>query len=490
MGRGGQGVRHDVCVIGAGADGLAAAATLAARGLNVAVVERDSLCGGRCVTREFHPGFRASPYVDELPAIPADIFWSLDLARRGALLAPASSSLALWPDRQSLLPPRAEQALRRTIADRVLADAGESPKRTLFASAPPCASWPGEELAVRTLLDALGELSADFAERAHLLASVLDGRVCDPTLAGSALELLAGAPGGMAAGGLGRLGEALRAAAEEAGAEITCGLEATDIKRKARRVTGVGLADGSEIAARAVISTLDLKRTFLSLFSWSELPRAVVDRVGAFRPAPGTARLLVALEAPPDSPAGTDAFALRGPIHVAPDAVALDDAYRAWRRSAVPERPPAMLRLVSAVDPSLAPDDAATLTVTLGAIPHTPFDGAWTHEKRDRLRDTALAAVETVWPGVAKRVLGLELIVPPDVEHMLGVSGGDLTGGELAADQMLGFRPFADCRGSRTPVEGLYLAGPSSALGPLATCAAGVAAARAVMADFAAGRLK
>jgi phytoene dehydrogenase-like protein len=198
--------------------------------------------------------------------------------------------------------------------------------------------------------------------------------------------------------------------------------------------------------------------------------------------------LLVALESPPDLPAGTET--LRGPIHVAPDAAALDDATRAWRRAAVPERPPVMLRLVSAVDPSLAPDGAATLTVTLGAIPHTPFDGAWTREKRDGLRDVALAAVEAVLPGTTKRVLGSELIVPPDVEQMLGVSGGDLSGGELAPDQMLGLRPFADCRGTRTPVEGLYLAGPSSALGPLATCAAGVAAARAVMADFAAGRLR
>ena len=469
-------MRHDVCVIGAGADGLAAAATLAARGLKVAVVERDSHAGGRCATREFHPGFRASPYADEVPAIPADIFWSLDLARRGVLLMPSPAS------------PLDRDALRRAITGRVLADAAESPKRTLFASHTPYAPWPGEELAARTLLDVLDESSADFAERAHLLASVLDGRICDPTLAGSALHLLAGAPGGMAAGGLGRLGEALRAAAEEAGAEITCGLEAADIKRKARRVAGVGLADGSEIAARAVISTLDIKRTFLSLFSWSELPRALVDRAGAFRPAPATARLLVALEALPDFPAGAEA--LRGPIHVAPDTAALDDAFRAWRRGAVPERPPMMLRLVSAVDPSLAPEDAATLTVTLGAIPHTPFDGPWTREKRDRLRDSALAAVETVLPGTTKRVLGSELIVPPDVEHMLGVSGGDLSGGELAPDQMLGLRPFADCRGTRTPVEGLYLAGPSSALGPLATCAAGVAAARAVLADFAAGRLK
>jgi phytoene dehydrogenase-like protein len=471
-------LRYDACIIGAGADGLAAAATLAGRGLKVAVVERDSHCGGRCATREFHPGFRASPYADEVPAIPSDIFWSLDLARRGVLLMPAPASLL---DRG---------ALRQAIGDRVLADAGESPRRTLFASRAPYAPWPGEELAERTLLELLGELSTDSAERDRLLAALLNGRICDPSLAGSALHLLAGVPGGMAAGGLGRLGEALRAAAEEAGAEISCGLEAIDIKRKGRRVSGVGLADGSEVAARAVVSTLDLKRTFLSLFSWSDMPRALVDRVGAFRPTPATARLLVALKAPPDPPAGTEVDVLRGPIHVVPDTAALDDAYRAWRRSAVPERPPVMLRLVSAVDPSLAPDGAATLTVTLGAIPHTPFDGVWTREKRDRLRDTALAAVESVLPGTAARVLGSELIVPPDVEQMLGVSGGDLSGGELAPDQMLGFRPFAECRGTRTPVEGLYLAGPSSALGPLVTCAAGVAAARAVMADFAAGRLK
>jgi phytoene dehydrogenase-like protein len=219
------------------------------------------------------------------------------------LLAPASSSLALWPGKQSLLAPAERvEALRRAIAERVLADAGKAPKRTLFASRAPTAPWPGEELAARTLLDVLGELSTDFAERSLLLASLLDGRVCDPALAGGALQLLAGTRGGMVAGGLGRLGEALRAAAVEAGAEITCGLEATDIKRKARRVAGVGLADGSEIAARAVISTLDLKRTFLSLFSWSELPRALVEGVGAFRPAPGTARLLVALEKPRPAP--------------------------------------------------------------------------------------------------------------------------------------------------------------------------------------------
>ncbi len=489
-------MRYDACIIGAGAEGLAAAATLAGRGLKVVVVERDARCGGRCTTREFHPGFRASPFADELPAIPADIFWSLDLARRGVVLASASTSLALWPDRQSLMLPWAAasavaaraDAWRRAIRGRVMADAAKPPRRSLFARRESQLSWPAEELAARSLTDVMGEASADPDGRAHRMASQLAGQVCDPVLAGSAFHLLAGVPGGMAAGGLGRLGEALGAAAREAGAEISCGLEVADIRRKGGRAVGVGLADRREIAARAVVSTLDLKRTFLSLFSWSDLPRAVVDRVGAFRPAPGTARLLLALDAPPEPPAGMEASVLRGPIHVAPDAI--EDACRAWRRGAVPERLPMLLRVVSAVDPSLAPDGAACMTVTLGAIPHTPFDGAWTHGKRDRLRETILAAVDGALPGTAKRVRAAELIVPPDIESLLGVASGDLAGGELAPDQMLGFRAFADCRGTRTPVEGLYLAGGSSALGPLATCASGVAAAHALMADFAAGRLR
>ena len=453
-------LRYDACIIGAGADGLAAGAWLAARGLKVIVVERDARPGGRCATRQFHPGFRASVFADELPEIPLGIFRALDLARRGVIL----SSMPQFDP---------ADAVRAQVLARAMGDAETVHQRGLFARRPaPPQPWPGEELASRSLAE-------------HGAPAPPDGRLCDPSLSGSALTLLAGAPGGMPAGGLGRLGDALRAAAEEAGAEISCGLEVTDIRRKRGRAVAAGLADGSEVAARAFVSTLDLRRTFLSLFAWNELPRALVDRVGAFRTAPGVARLLVALAAPPET---ADREMLRPPIQVTPAHRA--EAYCDWRAGTVPERPPATLRLVSAVDPFLAPDGCATLTVTLGAIPHTPFDGAWTHEKRNRLRDTALAIAEQALPGIAARVKAAELIVPPDIESQLGVSEGDLLGGDLSATQMLGYRPFPECSGTRTPVEGLYLAGPSSTLGPLMTCASGVAAATAVLADMRAGRLK
>jgi len=443
-------LRYDVCIIGAGPDGLASAARLAARGLKVLLVERAASPGGPLVTREFAPGFFASPFADEVPAIPPPIFRDLDLARRGAILAMREvvSSSA--------------NSVRAAVIARVLADAAR-PVQSVFSffRAKPEPPFPGEELSVHAL--------ADRDESAPLLT------LCDPHLPGSALALLEGAPGGMPRGGLGALGKALSEAALAAGAELSLGLEATDIRRRNGRVVAVGLADGREIETRAVISTLDLRRTFLSLFAWNDLPKLLVERVRAFRPAPGMARLLVALSAFPE---GAD---LHRPMHLPADS---ERAYLSWKSGVVPERPPAEVRLISALDPAMAPDGAAVATVTLGGIPFRPFDGPWTHEKRSRLETSALALLDEALPGAAAKAVASELIVPPDVESLLGLTEGDLKGGELSAAQMLGFRPFADCRGTRTPVPELYLAGPSSALGPLATCASGWAAAEAVLADL------
>ncbi len=420
------------------------------------MLERGPAPGGRCTTQEFAPGHRASPFADELPAIPPELYRALGLARRGTLFMPGE-------------PGGPAAAVREKVLAQVMAEA-DTPRARWAWRSPTRRDFPGEELATRAL--------AELGTSPGLMPSAL----CDPHLPGSALGLLAMADGGLPRGGLSCLGAALKAAAEEAGAIISCGSEASDIRRRGGRAAAVGLVDGSEIAARAVVSTLDLKRTFLSLFAWNELPKAVVERVGTFRAAPGVARLLVALDALPKP---REPESLRRPIRLWNTAEA---AYRVWRSGAVPDRPPAELRVVSAIDPFLAPDGAATLTVTLGAIPCSPFDGPWSLEKREALRAKALALVEEALPGAA--VKASELILPPDIEARLGLTEGDLSGGDYTPTQMLAFRPFPECRGTRTPIEGLYLAGPSSALGPLATCASGAAAARAVLADIRAGRLR
>jgi phytoene dehydrogenase-like protein len=76
------------------------------------------------------------------------------------------------------------------------------------------------------------------------------------------------------------------------------------------------------------------------------------------------------------------------------------------------------------------------------------------------------------------------------MEDQLGSTDGDLWGGEIAADQMFDLRPGLAAIGPRTPINGLYLAGSSSAAGVLATCASGAAAAYAIIADRKAGHLR
>ncbi len=446
-------VRYDAAVIGAGADGLAAAAQLARAGLKTIVLERAGRVGGRLSTLEFHPGFRASPFADTVAPIPPAIFWSLDLARHGAVL---------FVDNEQGL----ATALRNEILARALAAGNAAPRKSWFSRAEPVSPWPGTEWAERSLVDILGSSDPDA------MAIVLAGRACDPFLAGSALQALAPSGGsGIAMGGMATLAAALERAARAAGAEIACGLEVTDIRRAGGRVCALGLADGSEIETAAAISTLDLKRTFLMLFKWNELPKETVAQVSRWRMGGGTARVLFALD-------GAPADAARDPICVAPSPQAFADAHGAWRSGTLADDVPVALRVVSARDPGLAPDGKAVVTATLGAVPFRLFDGGWSHEKRDRLCDIALRAADVALPGLRARVVAARVIAPEDFAEELGLTEGDLWGGELAPDQMLDLRP-----GPRTAIQGLYLAGPSAAAAPFGTCAAGVTAARALLAD-------
>jgi phytoene dehydrogenase-like protein len=268
-------------------------------------------------------------------------------------------------------------------------------------------------------------------------------------------------------GGLGAVGEAFIAAA--AMAPFRLGLEASEVVvergRLGSRATGLLLGDGSRIEADAVISTLDIKRSTLALFPWAALPSAMTGSAAHFRMAGGTARLLLALKHPTGCPQ---------PLLLPAD----DGARAAFRRGCVPHQPALLVDPVSLRDASLAPEDGAVLTVTMSGIPARLFDGGWTAQTRAQLAAAALRRIEAALPGTLAALVGIRIIVPPDIETRLGASEGDLDGGQLSPDQMLALRP-----GARTGLPGFYLGGASTAAGPLGTGAAGYAAALSLLAD-------
>jgi phytoene dehydrogenase-like protein len=234
-----------------------------------------------------------------------------------------------------------------------------------------------------------------------------------------------------------------------------------------------------------VLSTLDVKRTFLNLIAWKALPEPLVRRVARFRMAGSTARVLFALDAVPSFGFARDEpDAARGAVHVVDSLEQMSRAHDAWRRGELAERLPVTLRVPSLSDPFLAPSGKAVLTATLSCVPSVLFDGEWTTAKRGKLVAAALNAAEQASPGIGAAVLGAQTIVASDIESALGLTDGDFDGGEVASDQIFGFRPFPDWPDGRTPLRGLFLGGPSAGPAPFLTGVAGERAALALIADL------
>src|SRR5262249_7125914 len=146
-------------------------------------------------------------------------------------------------------------------------------------------AWPGGEWSPHSLSDVIRDGSPNSRAAALAMACATSGRAVDPFQPGSALHLLAMGSGGsgVVMRGLGTLAAALEAAARSAGADSRCGLEVGEVRHKRGHAVGISLADGTQIEAAAILSTLDLRRTFAALFKWSALPKDVTARLVTYR---------------------------------------------------------------------------------------------------------------------------------------------------------------------------------------------------------------
>ena len=100
-------------------------------------------------------------------------------------------------------------------------------------------------------------------------------------------------------GGPGALADALAAAARQAGAEIRTGAEVARIDAANGAASGVTLSTGEAIAARAVVSNADPKRTLLGLLDPTHLDPEFVRRVQNIRAHGTLAKINYAVSALP-----------------------------------------------------------------------------------------------------------------------------------------------------------------------------------------------
>lgn len=518
--------RLDAVVIGSGLEELVAAASLAKAGRRVVVLEPGEISGGPAAGEEILPGYRIDPVFADAGFLDPRALGDLELDRHGVTLlapdpflaAPAERGdpLVLWRD---LARSRASIARRSAVdGDRWSGFAGrmESFARVLeeLAGRPPVrpagpildlAPFLGLGRRIRALgrermtelfrvlpLPAHDLLEDEFRDpllKGALAATSVRGVFQGPRAPGTALAFLhhhVGSPAGVfgirtvVRGGVGRLAEALTAAARARGVEIRLGARVERIVIENGRATAVALASGEEILARAVLSGADPRRTLLDLAGAEALDPDVVHAVRQIRFRGGFARLHLALSEAPRFDGIADAPA--GILSLAADPEHVERAYDDAKHGHLSERPVLEARIPSLADPSLAPEGRHVMSVDVRFVPLG--DEALGDAVLDRLADRAIDLLAEHAPALPASILGRRLLLPADLEERYGLTGGDPFQGELALDQLLFMRPVPGWAGYRTPIPGLYLCGAGTHPAGAITGASGRHAASAVLEDL------
>jgi phytoene dehydrogenase-like protein len=496
----------DAVVIGAGPNGLTAAATLARQGWSVLVLEAKNRPGGAVYSEELtQPGYLHDvgaaffPFADHSPAFRAldltgaGLVWG-NARRESAHPAPDGTCPSIARDAELSAESFGEDgAAWRRLADWQAA-MGQRLAEALLAPLP--ALGPALHLGVRHFLR-LGlaglRTTAGFARR-HLRTEA--GRRVIPALAlhvdlgpedfagtglGLVLALLAAGSGfRVPVGGARAITASLVRRLEEAGGTLRLNTHVDAVVVRGRRAVAVRTAAGDEIAVgRAVLADVTAPSLFLRLLAPGDVTGWVRRSMRRFRFGWGTFKMDWALAGP--VPWSAPAARESAVVHAGDGLDDLTAFTRQVRRGELPDNPYLVIGQQSLVDPSRAPPGRHTLWAYSRVPPAMP--GGW-GRYREHFADRIEGRIEGLAPGFRGLILGRSVQAPPDLEAMdENLVGGDLGGGSAHFDQQLFFRPVFPYFRHRTPVRGLYLASASAHPGAGVHGACGYNAARAALAD-------
>jgi len=471
--------QYDYIIIGAGHNGLVAAAYLAKAKKKVLVLERRSIVGGSVVTESFEEGFQADslwtggtlrpdiikdlklslPIVTEKPAfisllsdgenlvIDSDPAKTVDSITRFS-----EKDAARWPEFVRFMNKAAKilDAAYSTIMPRLpknfnmgegyglielgleLRLAGRKDMLNFIRALP------------MTAQELLEEYFGSEQVRAAIASVAIHGSTVGPMSAGTGYTLIHNwlNRGGLSHVNVGKAGEitqALASAVKTYGGEIRTDAEVKCIQVDTYTCKGVVLANGEEILADTVVSAVDPKRTFLSLVGPMNLPPEFVWRTQSIKMRGSVAKVHLLTDGNHGIPAGT--------IVLAPSIKYLEHAYDAAKYGGISEKP--YLEVTTSGN---------VVSVHFQFAPYALKHGSWNMEN-GTVEKLAIETLSGYFPNLRSSIKNTKTITPKELEEVYGLTEGDLNHGQLMLDQFLFMRPIPGWSNHKTPIDNLYLCG-------------------------------
>jgi len=509
--------RFDVIIIGAGHNGLTAAAFLAKKGKSVCVLEKSDQIGGMAANSEIVPGVSA-PRVAHL-AYNLNSVVMKELGLEGQFGMTPLPTIALSPDGRHIeigegavtnadghAHPDAPVFLE--IRDqlkkfaRILAPLALKPPPDLsggigFSNLSETVSLVRLGLNIKRLgkkdmrefmritlsniYDLLMDDLDDGPLAGALAADAVLGNWAGPRSPGTVLSLMYRyGQGGQAAlpkDGMGGLTAAIADLAKKHGAEVRTSSAVKNILIDNDRVTGLVLEDGSHLESKAVMSSAGARQSML-MAGVEHFDVEAVRRIRNIRAKGTTAKVNILLQGTPDFKGLTE-NQLAGRLLIAPSARYVEQGFNAVKYGEMAKAP-----VIEAVIPTLSGPGIDNGRHILSAIvQYIPYHlrGGWNKAARDRLTEITLDTLSIYAPDIRGQVSHIETLSPADIERETGAPGGHWHHAELSTDQMLHVRPVNLLSRYAFGVEGLFLCGAGAHPGGDVSGAAGRNAALQVI---------